>query len=87
MPKVITKNPDNVTAMEKMRNVVSWANYQTETFNDKLRSIADIEKAYDYCQQHDELEFLDWQSLNELSQKELNKVVKDLKTILGYNVI
>jgi len=78
---------DTVTAIEKMRNVISWANWQNETLNDKFKSISDIEKAYDYCQKHEVLEFLDWQSLNELTVDELTTVIKELKTILGYSVI
>jgi len=74
-----------ITSINKMRNVVNWADYQSEYFNDRFKSISDIEKAYDYCMNNN-IEFLDTQMLNELEYEEYNKVVKEVTELLGYSV-
>ena len=73
-------------AIDKLRNIVKWADYQNEGFNDRFKSVADIEKAFDYCHAKG-LEFLDSQSLNQLEDDEFKTVKNELKTLLGYNVI
>lgn len=74
-----------ITSIDKMRNVVNWADYQAEYFNDRFKSISDIEKAYDYCMNNG-IEFLDAQMLNELEDEEYNKVVKEVTELLGYSI-
>jgi hypothetical protein len=73
------------TSINKMRNIVNWADYQAEYFNDKFKSISDIEKAFDYCVKND-IEFLDDQMMNKLEEEEYDKVVKEVKELLGYSV-
>lgn len=73
------------TSINKMRNIVNWADYQAEYFNDKFKSISDIEKAFDYCVKND-IEFLDDQMMNKLEEEEYNKVVKEVEELLGYSV-
>lgn len=75
---------ENITPIQKMRSVVAWADWQNETFNDRFKSAEDIIKAFDYCVNND-IEFLD--DLSYLSNKEYNRVKKDLKTLLGYSVL
>ena len=43
-------------ACDKLRRMAKWLDYQDENFNDKFKSIADIEKCFDAC----ELYFLDF---------------------------
>ena len=45
-------------ACDKLRRMVYWLNDQDESFNDKFKSITDIEKCFDACERHD-LEFAD----------------------------
>lgn len=45
-------------ACDKLRRMVYWLNDQDENFNDKFKSIADIEKCFDACERHG-LEFAD----------------------------
>lgn len=45
-------------ACDKLRRMVYWLNNQDENFNDKFKSILDIEKCFDACERHD-LEFAD----------------------------
>ena len=75
-----------VSAIDKLRNVLNWANYQNEGFNERFKSISDIEIAYDYCQANNLLEFLDWESLQYLSDREYNTVKGELFKLLGYSV-
>ena len=45
-------------ACDKLRRMVYWLNDQDESFNDKFKSITDIEKCFDACERHG-LEFAD----------------------------
>jgi len=74
------------TSIDKMRVIVSWADYQNEGFNQRFKSISDIEKAYDYCVESDLVEFLDKQSLFTLTELEEEKVVKEVTELLGYSI-
>ena len=74
-----------ITSIDKMRNVVNWADYQAEYFNERFKSISDIEKAYDYCMNND-IEFLDDQMLNGLEDEEYDKVLKEVTELLGYSI-
>lgn len=55
-----------ISAIQKMRNIVAWANYQNEGFNDRFKTIKQIEKAYDFCIEND-FEFLDSDYIQGLS--------------------
>jgi hypothetical protein len=72
------------TPIDKLRIIVNWANYQNEGFNDRFKSISDIEKAYDYCVEND-IEFLD-ELQHYLDKEERLKIVNDLKGILDYPI-
>ena len=69
--------------IQKLRNIANWSNYQNEGFNERFKSISDIEKAFDYCLEND-IEFLD--DLSYLDKEDYLKIVNDLKGILGYSV-
>ena len=45
-------------ACDKLRKMIYWLNDQDENFNDKFKSIADIERCFDACERHG-LEFAD----------------------------
>lgn len=74
------------TSIDKLRSIVNWANYQSEGFNDKLKSITDIEKVYDYCKNSKLVEFLDTESLMYLDKEDYDLVVKEVSELLGYSV-
>ncbi len=38
-------------AINKLRDMLRWANDIEETINCRFKSISDIEKVYDYCKQ------------------------------------
>lgn len=72
------------TACEKMRRMVNWLNWQDENFNDKFKSIADIEKCFDACERHS-LEFadnLDWEEGDTEDEEYL--LAKEVNEILGH---
>lgn len=54
----IKKSVREMGAIEKLRTMVTWANFQDEGKNICFRSVKDIETAYDYCQEID-MEFVD----------------------------
>ena len=72
-----------MNSIEKMRAIINWANYQDEYFNERFKSISDIEKAYDYCVKNG-WEFLD--RLDYVEQEDYNKIVKDVTDLLGYSI-
>ena len=74
------------SSIDKMRIVVSWADYQSEGLNERFKSISDIEKAFDYCKESDLVEFLDSQSLFTLTELEEERVVKEVTELLGYSI-
>ena len=71
-------------ACDKLRRMVYWLNSQDENFNDKFKSIADIEKCFDACERHD-LEFADdlnWE--DEDTEDEEYLLAIEVNEILGY---
>ena len=45
-------------AIEKLRNIINWYDFQSEYINEQFKSIKGLEMAYDYAQKND-LEFID----------------------------
>lgn len=75
---------EKVTACDKLRRMVNWLNWQDENFNDKFKSVADIEKCFDACEGHS-LEFaddLDWE--DDDTEDEEYLLAKEVNEILGY---
>ena len=71
-------------ACDKLRRMVYWLNNQDENFNDKFKSIVDIEKCFDACERHD-LEFADglnWE--DEDTEDEEYLLAIEVNEILGY---
>lgn len=71
-------------ACDKLRRIANWLDYQDESFNDKFKSITDIEKCFDACERHD-LEFadnLDWEEGDTEDEEYL--LACDVNKILGY---
>jgi hypothetical protein len=69
-----------ISAIQKMRNIVAWANYQNEGFNDMFKTFKQIEKAYDFCQEKG-YEFLDFEYIRGLTKSEATEVKAFLKKI------
>lgn len=72
------------TACEKLRRMVNWLNWQDENFNDKFKSVTDIEKCFDACERHS-LEFadnLDWEDGDTEDEEYL--LAKEVNEILGH---
>ena len=68
--------------MKKFGKIVTWLDYQSESFNGKLKSVADIEKIFDACGRYG-LEFadkLEWESKEDSEYKRAVEV----NEILGY---
>ena len=74
------------TSANKLRNIVSWLDYQNEGLNDRFKSISDIEKAFDYCRESKLVEFLDYQGLDILTELEEEVVKKEVTELLGYSI-
>lgn len=69
-------------ACDKLRRMVNWLDYQDENFNDRFKSIADLEKCFDACERHG-LEFadnLDWEDKDD----EEYLLAVEVNEILGY---
>lgn len=47
-----------LTAIEKLRTIQRWCDWQNEYINEKFKSVKGIEKAFDYAQKNN-LEFID----------------------------
>lgn len=71
---------------EKLRKVANWADWQTESTNEKFKSADDMIKAFDYCRESDLVEFLDGDSLMKLEDDEREQVEKEVTELLGYNI-
>ena len=68
--------------VKKFGKIVTWLDYQSESFNGKLKSVADIEKIFDACGRYG-LEFadkLEWESKEDSEYKRAVEV----NEILGY---
>jgi hypothetical protein len=64
-----------MVAIEKIRKIVAWANYQNEGFNYLFKTIKQIEKAYDFCIEND-FEFLDSDYIQGLSIEDQKKCLE-----------
>lgn len=71
-----TTQTKKVAAIDKIRSIVRWCDWENEHINYMFRSISDIEIAYDFCESKD-VEFV-----SSLSSKER----KELSQKLGYEV-
>lgn len=74
---------DKEFACDKLRRIAEWLNYQDESFNQKMKTVSDIEKVFDACEEHS-LEFadnLDWEDGDTEDEEYL--LVKDVNEILG----
>jgi hypothetical protein len=69
-----------VASINKMRNMVAWADYQHEGFNQLFKSISQLEKAYDFCQKNG-YEFLDFEYMEGLEAEDEEKCIDFLKAI------
>lgn len=73
-------------AIDKMRAIIAWADWQNEDFNCKIKSIKDLEKIYDYVCAN-ELEFIDNLPYNDYHTQEDNvKHALAINKLLGYKL-
>lgn len=79
-------NNNTIDAIDKMRNIINWVDYQNEDFNCKIRSISDIEKVYNYAIAND-LEFVDNLPYNDYyTPKDNFKHSLAINKMLGYKL-
>jgi endo-1,4-beta-D-glucanase Y len=69
-----------VASINKMRNMVAWADYQHEGFNQLFKSISQLEKAYDFCQKNG-YEFLDFEYMEGMEAEDEEICIDFLKAI------
>lgn len=74
--------PKQISAIDKIRNIVSWADYQNEGFNERVKSISDLEKLYDYADKEG-LEYLDQSAYWEEDEE---KHITAINKLLGYKI-
>jgi hypothetical protein len=68
-------------AIEKLRNIVEWANLQSEHFNYSVKSLKAFELLHDYAQKNN-LAFIDDDYLyNECTEEERAKFYKFFKKV------
>ena len=67
-------------AIEKIRKIAAWSNYQDEHVNFRFNSISEIEKAYDVMMKLEGSEFLD--ELDEDDEDDL-ALMEAINTALG----
>ena len=71
-----------MNAIEKLRAISNWADWQCEYINYEFKSIKGIEKAYDYAQKNN-LEFIDNDYLyNEVEEEERKKHIDNLNKFM-----
>lgn len=71
-----------ISAIEKMKNILDWAHEQKNEFNMKFKSISDIEKAYDFCL------LSGWAFLDNISGEEGGLAdIESLEIKLGYKLL
>ena len=70
-------------AIDKLRAIASWADYQNEGFNLQFTTINQIERVYDYAQKNN-LEFMDSEYLcsDNVTVEERREATAFLKKVL-----
>lgn len=74
-------------AIDLIRAIKAWADWQEESFNKKIKTVSHWEKLYKYAQDNN-LEFLDYESFvnSDLTDEEILKHKKNINKILGYKI-
>jgi hypothetical protein len=73
---------ENITAIDKMRIIVNWADNQAEYFNQQFKSFNQLEKVFNFAKAKG-YQFLDNDYLHsELTQEEQKEVQTFLKKVL-----
>jgi hypothetical protein len=68
-----------MNAIDKLREITNWCNWQNEYINQNFKSIKGIEQAFNYAREHD-LEFIDNDYLlDNFEGKELETHLKAIK--------
>jgi len=72
----------DILAIDKMRNMVNFFDNHSEYFNERFKTISQLEKVFDYAVSSS-IEFLDDESLygGEFTKKEILVISKILKGI------
>lgn len=73
-------------AIDKVRLMANWFDFQSEHFNQRIKTVNDIEKVYDYAVAND-LEFMDEDYLfGELEEKERDRHMNVVNKMLRYKI-
>ena len=73
---------ENLTAIDKMRIIVNWANNQSEYFNQQFETLNQLEKVFNFAKAKG-YEFLDDDYISsELTEEEQQEIKAFLKKVL-----
>lgn len=71
-----------MNAVDKIRNIVNWLDFQSEYANEQFTTIKQLEQVYDYTQEKG-IEFIDedylYRELTDEERKEYYKFIKKIK--------
>jgi hypothetical protein len=72
-------------AVDKLRDIVAWANSMPESFNDRIKSIADWETLYDLAISYD-MDLIEDAMLFLMYDDEHDGFVQKANDLLGYEL-
>lgn len=75
-----------VTPLDRMETILRWANCHSLVFREKIKTISDWEKIYDYMCSNPLVEFFDVVRMNSLEDDVRKKTIKEINELLGYNI-
>lgn len=72
------------TAIEKIRKIAEWAGWMDEGFCDRIQSVSDWEKLYDYCEENC-IDFCDVEHFRDYEDGE--GLADSVNKLLGYDLV
>jgi len=77
----------NISAIDKLRNLIDWLNWHNEDFNQKVKSISDFEKLYNYSNEN-QLDYLyeEYLHRSDLEDAEILHHKKQINKLIGYEL-
>ena len=72
------------TAIDKIRKITEWAGWMNEMFCDRVRTLSDWEKLYDYCIEND-VDFCDVEHCQDYADGE--DLAQSINELMGYVLV